>query len=190
VLKKTIKYENFNGFECEEDFYFNYTTAELAEMAMSEQGGLEDKLNSIIASGNNKVILQTFRDIVKGAIGRRSEDGKRFVKDPAFAEEFMTSEPWSVMFMEMFTDPSAAAAFIRGVVPAKMADNPVVQERLREMGAVIELPEDDKPKALDDYTDDELMGLSTDAFRLLVDGYKGGNLPKRLIVIGMRRNNK
>ena len=37
MLKKTIKYTDYNGQQREEDFYFNLNKAELAEMEMSKK---------------------------------------------------------------------------------------------------------------------------------------------------------
>ena len=34
MLKKTIKYTDYNGIEREEDFYFNLNKAELTEMVI------------------------------------------------------------------------------------------------------------------------------------------------------------
>ena len=40
MLKKTIKFNDYNGVEREEDFYFNLSEAEVMEMEMSHNGGI------------------------------------------------------------------------------------------------------------------------------------------------------
>ena len=40
MLKKTIKYTDYNGEEQTEDFYFNLSKAELTEMELSTTGGM------------------------------------------------------------------------------------------------------------------------------------------------------
>ena len=40
MLKKTITYTDYNGMTRTEDFYFNLSMAEVAEMEMSTAGGL------------------------------------------------------------------------------------------------------------------------------------------------------
>ena len=50
MLKRTIKYEDYNGVEREEDFYFNLTKAELTEMELSQKGGLAEMIQGIIKS--------------------------------------------------------------------------------------------------------------------------------------------
>ena len=48
MVKKTIKYSDYNGNEREEDFYFNLSKVELLEMEMSTEGGLENKIKKIV----------------------------------------------------------------------------------------------------------------------------------------------
>lgn len=43
MYKKTITYTDYDGNERTEDFYFNLTKAEIAEMELSAEGGF-DKL--------------------------------------------------------------------------------------------------------------------------------------------------
>ena len=40
MLKKTITYTDYNDNERTEDFYFNFSKAELTEMELSTVGGL------------------------------------------------------------------------------------------------------------------------------------------------------
>ena len=57
MLKKTVTYEDFNGVERTEDFYFNLTEAELVDMDMDENNGLAEKLQKIIDSKDIKQIM-------------------------------------------------------------------------------------------------------------------------------------
>ena len=82
MVKKTIKYSDYNGTEREEDFYFNLSKVELLEMEMSTEGGLENKIKKIVESNNKTEIVKYFKDIIKQSYGKKSEDGKRFIKDP------------------------------------------------------------------------------------------------------------
>ena len=51
MLKKTIKYNDYNGVERNEDFYFNLSQAELMEMEMSTTGGLTETIESSFSQG-------------------------------------------------------------------------------------------------------------------------------------------
>ena len=64
MLKKTLTYEDFNGNQRTEDYYFNLTKAELMEMELSADGGLEATINKIIAAQNGKEIMELFKEIV------------------------------------------------------------------------------------------------------------------------------
>lgn len=121
MLKKIIKYENFNGQPAEEEFYFNLTEAEIAEMELSLMGGLGSYLKEIVAKKNSAAVIQAFKDILTKAIGKKSEDGSRFVKNAAIVEDFLSSPAYSALFMELVTDAEASAAFIRGIVPQRLA---------------------------------------------------------------------
>lgn len=122
MLKKTIKYTDFNDDTLTEDFYFNLTKAEIVEMNVSEKGGLEEYMKIVVASDDNSEILRIFKEIIKKSYGKKSPDGKRFQKDPEFFQEFEESGAYSELIMEMFQDAAAGAGFIRGIMPKDLAD--------------------------------------------------------------------
>ena len=115
--KKTIKYSDYNGTEREEDFYFNLSKVELLEMEMSTEGGLENKIKKIVESNDKPEIVKYFKDIIKQSYGKKSEDGKRFIKDPKDFEEFAQTEAYVNLFMELATNSDAAANFVNGIIP-------------------------------------------------------------------------
>lgn len=122
MLKKTITYEDFNGEEVSEDFYFHLSKAELITMELSHQGGLGAALQRIVAAEDGKAIIAEFKGIILGAYGKRSDDGRRFIKSQILRDEFESSEAYSTLFVELVTDTDAAIEFINGVVPKKLVD--------------------------------------------------------------------
>lgn len=122
MLKKTITYEDFNGETVSEDFFFHLSKAELVELEMSQKGGLSESLQRIIATEDNKEIIAEFKNIILSAYGKKSEDGRRFVKNQELRDEFVSSEAYSVLFMELVTDTDAAVEFVNGVIPSGMAE--------------------------------------------------------------------
>jgi hypothetical protein len=129
LLKKAIKYVDFNGETQVDVFYFNLTKAELVEMQLVEvtkdnEGGLKTMLEKIIADKSGAGIISTMKGIVLKAYGVRSEDGKRFMKSPALAAEFEATAAYSELFMELVTDAKGAAEFINGIVPAELTLSP------------------------------------------------------------------
>lgn len=117
MLKKTIPYIDYDGNERVEDFYFNLTKAEVAEMEHSESGGLSKVLSKIIAEKDNKKIISLFKDLILRAYGEKSNDGKRFVKSQELRDAFCQTEAYSELFMELAGNAEAAAAFVNGITP-------------------------------------------------------------------------
>ena len=117
MLKKTMTYTDYDGIERTEDFYFNLTKAEVAEMEMTHTGGMEKMLRKIVAEKDSKRIVEIFKDLILRAYGEKSADGKRFVKNQELRDFFAQTEAYSDLFMELATDAEAAAAFVNGILP-------------------------------------------------------------------------
>ena len=122
MLKKTIKYTDYNGVERTEDFYFNLTKAEVMEMEMSTTGGLAEMINRVVAAQDTPSIIKIFKDLILKAYGEKSADGKRFVKSPEISDGFSQTEAYSILFMELATDAEAASAFVNGITPIDVSE--------------------------------------------------------------------
>jgi hypothetical protein len=120
MLKKTIKYTDYNGVERTEDFHFNLTKAELMEMELSTTGGLTETIQSIVQAQDTPSIIKIFKKLVLDAYGQKSADGRRFIKNDELKAEFEQTEAYSILFMELATDADAAAKFVNGIVPSNM----------------------------------------------------------------------
>ena len=117
MLKKTIKYTYFNDVEREEDFYFNLTRAELAEMQLSKEGGLQAWLEKIVKTDNQPELIKIFKNIILKAYGEKSADGKRFIKSEEISEAFAQSAAYDEFFIELISNEAKAAEFINGLMP-------------------------------------------------------------------------
>ena len=126
MLKKTIKYEDYNGTQREEDFYFILTKAELMEMEMGTTGGLAEMIDNVVKAQDAPSIIKIFKDLVLKAYGEKSPDGKRFVKvndaGIPLSIGFSQTEAYSQLFMELATDAKAASDFVNGIIPANMGN--------------------------------------------------------------------
>lgn len=120
MLKKTVTYVDYNGVEKTQDLYFNLTKAELMKMEMSANGGLTEKIKKITASNDAPAIIELFEDIIKKSYGVKTPEGG-FVKNQKLVDEFVATEAYSMIFMELATDADAAAAFVNGIIPADMS---------------------------------------------------------------------
>jgi hypothetical protein len=158
LLKKTITYEDFNGETTSEDLFFHLSKAELVELEMSHEGGLSVALQKIVESQDGKAIVAEFKNIILNSYGKKSEDGRRFIKNQAMRDEFESSEAYSTLFMELVTDTDAAIEFINGVIPKGMAEEAERVSQAPTLTAVAENTE--KPLV----TRDELAKMSMDDF--------------------------
>lgn len=127
MLKKTIDYVDYNGVKRTEDSYFNLTQAEITEMEMSTTGGLSEMIQNIIKAQDVPAIIKIFKDLILKAYGVKSPDGKRFIKidenGHRLADDFVQTEAYSVLFMELATNADAGAEFINGIIPQSIAPN-------------------------------------------------------------------
>jgi hypothetical protein len=120
MLKKKITYTDYDGNQRTEDFYFNLTKAELTEMNYSEAGGLNYYMEQIVKTRDTKKMLNLFREIIKKSYGTKSIDGRRFVKNDEQTEEFMQTEAYSNLFMELYSDADKLSDFLKGIIPSDM----------------------------------------------------------------------
>lgn len=123
MFKKTITYEDYNGVERTEDFYFNLSKAEVTEMEMSVDGGYAEMLRKIVSKQDAPTIMKTFKEFIIRSYGEKSADGKRFIKNQMLTEAFLQTEAYSNLFVELCTDAGAASNFINGILPKVPEDH-------------------------------------------------------------------
>lgn len=128
MIKKTISYTDYDGNQRSDDYYFNFTKAELVEMEASEAGGMRKMLESIVKANDTKKIIEVFKEIILKSYGVKSPDGKRFIKNQEVLDEFVQSEAYSELFMELASDDKAAVAFVNGVFPKEYAAQIAAQQ--------------------------------------------------------------
>lgn len=117
MLKKTIKYVDYNGVERTEDFYFNLSKPEIVKMQSSVKGGYDVRLKGIANELNGAAIMEFFEDLIRKSYGEKTEDGRRFEKSEAISEAFMQTPAYEALFEELVTNDNAAADFVNAVMP-------------------------------------------------------------------------
>ena len=127
MLKKTITYSDFNGVERTEDFFFNLSKSELAEMEFGVIGGFTAFIQKMIATQNTKELMAQFKSLILASYGEKSADGKRFEKSAEISKAFSETGAYDILFFEMI-DPEKAAAFINGILPEKLTSSPEYKE--------------------------------------------------------------
>jgi len=117
MLKKTISYVDFDDNKKTEDFYFNLTKAEVAEMEVSVNGGLSKMIQQIIKTEDKKEIVAILKDVILRAYGEKTLDGKRFMKTKEIRESFASTEAYSELFISLANNSEMAAEFFNGIIP-------------------------------------------------------------------------
>ena len=134
MLKKTIKYQDYNGVDREEVFMFHLSKAELMEMEMGTTGGLAESIQKVVEAQDTPSIIKIFKDIILKAYGEKSADGKRFVKvsdaGVPLSIGFSQTEAFSTLFMELATNADEAAKFIQGIIPS---DIEIPEDQLKQI---------------------------------------------------------
>lgn len=120
MLKKTIEYTDYNGVQRKEDFYFNFSEAELAEMQLKIPGGMAEMINRIVNAREDTEIIRLFKELILQSYGEKSPDGKRFMKSAEISKAFSETEAYSKLFMELASDSDAAANFVKAIIPGSI----------------------------------------------------------------------
>ena len=117
MLKENVKYLDFDGVEQTETLYFNINRMEL--IAMQSRYGKEDMakyIERIVAEQDFAKIYDLLNDIILTAYGKKSEDGKRFLKSEEIKEEFRTSLVYEALVESFFDDEGATLGkFVQGI---------------------------------------------------------------------------
>jgi len=169
VLKKTVQYENFEGQQASETFYFHMSQAELLrwETELEPHGGLGQYFTTVMESGDGGKIMALMEDLIARAVGRKSPDGSRFEKTEEIRSDFRSSLAYDELFMGIVTDPEAAAEFLNGIVPKQLLKNVEKLSKLEEVKANVEARqqgEQSEPKPMEPPTEP------------VVDPAQGGNV--------------
>lgn len=111
-----------------EDFYFNLTKAELMEMQLSMEGGMRAYIQRIMAAKSQLALVNLFKQILLLSYGKKSDDGRLFLKNDTIRAEFEAHPVYSQIYMELSLNEEKAAEFINGLIPADMRNqNPAME---------------------------------------------------------------
>ena len=69
-----------------------------------------------------KGLLEATRNLIYLSYGEPSVDGRRFIKNEEVKNNFMETNAYPVLFMELATDAKKAAEFFNGIIPKDLAE--------------------------------------------------------------------
>lgn len=117
--KEIITYNDLNGVQRTEDFYFDLSKPEIVKMQASAKGGYDVQLRSIAADLNGAKIMEFFENFIAKSYGEKSEDGRRFMKSDEISRSFIETPAYEVLFEKLVTDDKYAADFVNAVMRSK-----------------------------------------------------------------------
>lgn len=133
MIEQRIKYTDLNGNEKEKVAYFHFSKAELIEMQVSEEGGLDKIIQQIIDEQDQAKLIALFKTMILKAYGEVIGDGEGFYKDPQKTRIFEMSEAYSELFMSLVQDSDKAVAFVKGIMPNIAELNEKIDEKIAEV---------------------------------------------------------
>lgn len=137
MLRKEVKYKDFDGNDRKDVLWFHLNEVEITEMDLETSGGLVKYMESIIDTNDVNQLITIFKDLLIRSYGERSMDGKHFYKDDKIRNEFVSSAAYPVLYMEMVSDADKAVEFINGIVPSNIREQMAKIENTPEGAAML-----------------------------------------------------
>ena len=126
MIKKTITYTDLNGGEQKEDFFFNLNKAEAIAITAQAGGDIIAYAQYLMESKDLQSMIGFIQEMILMAVGVKSEDGRRFIKNTDIRADFENSIAYAELFEELLTNQESMKEFGAGLiaVPTKKEDTP------------------------------------------------------------------
>lgn len=139
MIKRTIKYKDFDGNDRVEDAYFNLTKSEMIEFALDlpdnvsntvdndpKDMDVKEAASKISGVLGKKGAYNFIKDLILKSYGVRKDDGRRFAKvdenGRPLSIEFAQTMAFESIMEEFRTNDIEAAKFIQALIPGDIAD--------------------------------------------------------------------
>ena len=125
MLKKEIKFEDFEGNECTEELYFNLSKADLLELNFKygDEGGIQQAMTNALKVNNTNRLNDIYKDFIAKSYGIKKVDSNGrtlFVKDEKETKDFFSSPAFSELYFELLTDEDAMLSWMVGIMPNEL----------------------------------------------------------------------
>lgn len=103
MLRKVVKYTDFNDIVRTQEFYFYLSKRDIQALdaRYQEDGGLSGRFNIIVNNRDSRRLLETVEDLILLSYGIKSEDGTSFNKSDSVREAFRWSAAYATLFDEL-----------------------------------------------------------------------------------------
>ena len=120
MFTKEFEYTGYDGKPKKDTYWFNLSEAELYEIDLSSIRGFTGEMNKLLKEERTKEIVDAFKNIILGAVGVVSADGRKFLKSEEIREDFYRSKAYSQLFVELVSSGEKVAEFLRGAIPEEI----------------------------------------------------------------------
>lgn len=170
MIKKEVKYTDFDGNPQSETLHFHITKADLLdnldirdefdEFLKVSQGKERD-----LTEDEVRLLISIVRRVVKIAYGVRSADGKQFRKSEELWEDFRYSAAHDDFLFSLFDNPESAIEFLNGVFPSDLMAQAAKELETKKIDPETRtfVPKDDTPAYIlenREPTNAELLNMS------------------------------
>ena len=125
MIKKTIKYHDYDGNEREDDFHFHLNQVEVTKLDGEFPGGLQNHLKEIGKNEDRLGLLKVIDIIISHAYGRRLPDGafiKRAPNGLPLYEEFVNTEAYDNLLTDLLQNQDNVMNFLTGCMTKDAQD--------------------------------------------------------------------
>lgn len=138
-----ITYTDYNDNERTEKFYFNLNKKELLDLELKYQdkGGIRNALTKMMDANDAQGVIGVIDEMIKRAYGEKSADGKRFDKNPEVLSNFVNTEAYSNLVMDLLNDSDKLGDFMTKIMPADVraeAEKALAEQKAKDNTTVVE----------------------------------------------------
>jgi hypothetical protein len=121
MFSRTFIYTGYDGKEHKDTWWFNLSEAELYKLELTNLGGMNGMMNKLLRESKPGEIVDLFENLILSAVGERSIDGRKFIKNEEIRDDFKQSKAYSDLFVELVKSGEKLAEFLRGAIPEEVA---------------------------------------------------------------------
>ena len=132
MFSRTFEYTGYDGQPHKDTWWFNLSEAELYKLELSNLGGMNGMMNKLLRESKPGEIVDLFEKLILSAVGERSVDGRKFLKNEEIRQDFYQSKAYSDLFVELVKSGEKLAEFLRGAIPAEVAEALAKAEKEKE----------------------------------------------------------
>ena len=121
MFSRTFEYTGYDGQIKKDTWWFNLSEAELYKLELGSIGGVNGMMNRLLRENKPGEVVDMFEKIILGAVGERSVDGRKFVKNEEIRQDFSQSKAYSDLFIELVSSGENLRKFLLGAIPEELA---------------------------------------------------------------------